>query len=585
MRRLVIALALVFGFAGVAGARDLEVRDVLWGFDGRVVSHRFSPLSLLIENPTDEPFEGVVALQPSLGGSGGAVGLRYEIPVRVAPDGRRWVQFYPFIDAVQGWVVTWGPNIAQRTDLDPPNSAPPCRVLLAPRNGVGLYKSRGFRSFDEGLFPPSITATDALAGVLLDHDPTWDRDRQRAFMGWLARGGELHILKRDDGAYPLFTGLLAPLNQAGEGAFGAGLILRHAITRWQVEPKSFKAKGGPGYKTVQGQTDYGGYDEEILQVLKSMNPKPRHNWTLIIGLAFVYLLLIGPVNLLLARRLRSFLPLFFSLITVVAFAVLYRELGRRGYGERGLAQTLTYARQLPDGALDVMQWSNVFTNVSERAQIGHAGGLNLYANGPTAEEVPGVISSAEGGRLEVDIPLYASRPVLHRGFLPEYRPIIGAVRRLSLGQSLALDLEAGPGMPSKVYDAFMVVEGQLYQLPYAGAGDLTVEVQGSSRLDPGNALYNNQIYRWARFGYAYDSEEDPLSESWVRQRYGAFNQALIARALERERDFVAPPRPDRRRVFDLFLYGPPPEGAAIQPASRAEVGAALYHIRLLETED
>ncbi len=40
----------------------LEVEEVRWGFDGQVVQHRFNLLSVLVSNPTGEPFDGGMAL-------------------------------------------------------------------------------------------------------------------------------------------------------------------------------------------------------------------------------------------------------------------------------------------------------------------------------------------------------------------------------------------------------------------------------------------------------------------------------------------------------------------------------------------
>jgi hypothetical protein len=51
-------------------------------------------------------------------------------------------------------------------------------------------------------------------------------------------------------------------------------------------------------------------------------------------------------------------------------------------------------------------------------RLTHAAPWNLYAAPSEAEAVTGYILNGKGGYFEVDIPLYSSRPFVHRGVMP-----------------------------------------------------------------------------------------------------------------------------------------------------------------------
>ena len=56
------------------------------------------------------------------------------------------------------------------------------------------------------------TTTDGLKTVMLDHVPEWEESRRQAFLTGSYRGGQLHLLKDVDGAYPKFTARFFRLN-------------------------------------------------------------------------------------------------------------------------------------------------------------------------------------------------------------------------------------------------------------------------------------------------------------------------------------------------------------------------------------
>ena len=44
-------------------ASALDVADYKWGFNGKVAPHRFNVLSVLLNNPTPQPYNGEVLLR------------------------------------------------------------------------------------------------------------------------------------------------------------------------------------------------------------------------------------------------------------------------------------------------------------------------------------------------------------------------------------------------------------------------------------------------------------------------------------------------------------------------------------------
>ncbi len=64
-RLLLLACALLPGMTPAAAQPEQPVRvvEVIWGFDRRVVPCEFQPLSILLDNLSDEAVEGVVRLR------------------------------------------------------------------------------------------------------------------------------------------------------------------------------------------------------------------------------------------------------------------------------------------------------------------------------------------------------------------------------------------------------------------------------------------------------------------------------------------------------------------------------------------
>ena len=83
-------------------ASALDVADYKWGFNGKVAPHRFNVLSVLLNNPTPQPYNGEVLLRKSLGGAGTVDATLVE-SVTLSPNSSKWIQFYPYITSDGGF--------------------------------------------------------------------------------------------------------------------------------------------------------------------------------------------------------------------------------------------------------------------------------------------------------------------------------------------------------------------------------------------------------------------------------------------------------------------------------------------------
>jgi hypothetical protein len=212
--RFLLRVFLVLFLFGVAAAQALEVRQVVWGFDGRVIPGRFNPVSFLMVNSRPGAFDGRITLSPTLG-FGGERGARYIQNAFIGPQSSRWVQFEVFIgNDMEEFVLSWGPGPKDRETFDRQiQTGPPACVWLVDANDP-LAKPGAFKSFPDQLFPTTVSATDGLDSVILDYTPRWEPARREAFLDWIRRGGTLHLVHGTNGELPVFSDTLAVLNRS-----------------------------------------------------------------------------------------------------------------------------------------------------------------------------------------------------------------------------------------------------------------------------------------------------------------------------------------------------------------------------------
>ena len=300
---------------------------------------------------------------------GTQVGETFVEPVYLSPNSSRWVQFLPF---AQDQYANWELRASDGTRFSVPNvqAGEPAIVLLTdPR--VLAQRSAAVRRFPDDLFPATVTGTDGLTAVLIDHVPRWDEMPRQAFWDWLAKGGTVHLLRDSSDREVEFPPALSVLNSKLERTrVGAGMVIRHPLRAEQLTADYIKQSidlhrfsrtaetkaANPNSDAVDRLLEerkkreqemannnnvYGGYgdvyfsnlDDRLLRELKDLT-RVDHMWPLIYLLALVYIVLVFPGLYLVGRRRADYRIVYGVLLLIVAvFSVAFSLIGRRGYGE------------------------------------------------------------------------------------------------------------------------------------------------------------------------------------------------------------------------------------------------------------
>jgi hypothetical protein len=604
----------------VSAGPTLDVQQTLWGFDGQVVSDRFNLLSVLVSNPSPQPFDGRLVLKKTVGT------LRVDAPyvqtVYIAPHSSRWVQFHPFTKyGWEDWSLSWGSGSAEQVTLPQPRHGPQACVLLDDQDPLSSGGG-AIKRFPENLFPASLTATDCLRSVVLDHVPRWEEARQRAFLDWVNNGGTLHLVKDSRGEFPRFAGILESLNLAqARGQVGMGRVYRHDRDRRQLDPTFVETvivaerdpndefaslAGGPLAR--ERRTRDGGIaqdqffsshfwdgDSTLLTALKKMS-RPEHNWVLIHLLSLTYIALVYPGCYLIGRRRGGdYRVVFGTLIgTVAAFSLIFLVVGRRGYGERTVINSVALARTLLDGRYDVTQWSNAFVVDGGDYTFAHEGTGRLYSSCQDEEAVRGEIVQGAEARFTADMPPYSSRAFGHR--LLASGPAITA-RVVHWASSIAIEQ-----VPATLRDATSAPSTRrgriLNKLVLAKGEDFPKEYEQV------HCLFDRRVYRLADKGDRFElsAEAGTLPaflkldqqnqfqqfyndwselEGTPRQLYQSLHLPLVARAcdLVSHRDLHEFALPEG--CLRLLVYAPmPAEFFAKDARFDAQRGMVLYCLDL-----
>jgi hypothetical protein len=490
----------------------LSIGNPVWGFDGQfVAAGTFNIVSVEVRNTGAAAFDGELVLD-----DGGAFGSRnsaaYRQKIFLAPGTARWVQFYPYIgNSVGDWRLVWeekGREAKETANSESLKTGPPAVVILADPESPTKSNAR-MRLFNEANFPPTVAATDALHAVILDHQPRWDVARKEAFLDWLKRGGIIHMLPGPDGAMPVFTDELLPLNNAGP--VGAGRIIHHKFSRAEITEKDLLEAGfpPPEFKTNNSeQYDYfdtndNGYFETLASVTK-----PNIAWWLIYLLTAVYIVLIGPVFYLLRKRdYRILLGGF--LATVAIFAWIFTVVGRRGYGEKQIYHSLAVARSIEGGKWDVRHFVHAFATSGDLYKLSYPGTTQLFAApSRSGETVRGSVAHGKDAHLEADIPLFSARAFIHRGVMPgpDFGFKITSFETEKSGGNLrALTLSAVGPLPDEIIKIGVQYNKGFYRLTRRGA---VFELQGQSvtlSQSLGDGTDQSNHYR---YGYGYNQNAE-----------------------------------------------------------------------------
>jgi hypothetical protein len=524
----------------------LEIVDVRWGFDGGVRAGRFNPLAIRVANPGLTAFDDEVTLQrsPDLGG----VGCPLQTTLYLEPSGERWLRFSPFVFGVpENWELRWGSRAIDALTISAGSIAKPGRVIFTadPDGSQGELVA-----FPEALLPASVSLMDGLAVAAFDHLPDWTAQQQSAFADWLRGGGQLHFT---DSAS--FDGPLALLNNpAAAFRFGAGMVERHP-DRASAALAAVQTPGIP----EQFPPNKERATEQILGNLVSL-AHPEHNWYLIILLVMAYVLLIGPANFLLSRRVNDYrIALAFFIMCTIAFTALIGVTGQHGYDSLSGTRAFTYARALGDDRFDTRKWASIFTADGEQFRIRHEQ-PSFYSAATRFEKVDGQIRNGVDGSFAVGVPMYSSRPFLSRG-LREHR-------------KLAPSLEWS-----------QIQNGQLSELQITKAGEPIAAwaLHGGvcHRLKPcGDSLQISETHTAAEFANRWRKRFDrPYRYGHAGRPVESVMRAIAERVIQDELLRSGP----RAGHIDLVLLAETPIDFHLKAEQGGlEIGHTLFHYELPE---
>jgi hypothetical protein len=548
-RLLLSVLALWFtaspdGFA-------LEVKEMRWGFDGRAVPGRFNLLSIRVAEPGPAPFEGELRLFETRG-LDQTVGAPYVQPLYLTPGTERWVQFVPFVNSEFEMRLRWGDREKERVPVPAPKFGAPATVLLIDPASPFAADAR-LKAFPEDLFPTSVALTDGLDQVALDHVPRWDAPRREAFLDWLRRGGIVHLLRGPSG-HPIWEGDLAVLNTvATRERVGAGTVVKHDVTRGEFS-EGFSKDAGYAVREIVNEQTTGPilyhFDQMLLRSLASLT-KPKVAWWLLYLLTIAYLVVIGPVHYRWSRKIDYRVAIAGFLGTVAVFALAFIIAGRRGSGERQAAHSISVAQALGGNRWDVRRWTNAFATSGDYYRLSYAAPGNYFSATSDTEAVNGRILSGRDGYFDVDIPLYSSRPFLHRAAMNGPGSEVQVVE----WKSNRIELQLAADFPEEKADAWARHGGRFFPLTVAKQ-QLTWSQTSSEPPQEEPAFFAQdhmqrfQVYEWSAEKFEAKDAVRPLIANFLGDVKGLQHPWT--------------PRPTKSDHLQLFILAKVPDRFAMR---------------------
>jgi len=477
-----------------AAAPGLDVVQVQWGIDGKVLADRPNPLAVLVGNPGAVAIEGSVELTCG-SHPGSRQGVAWAVPLYLSPGARRWVHFAPWIDIdARTFTLTVRPS-GQRLDLPEPPLGVPTAAYL--RDGGRITPvNTAFARLDAELFPAAVGLTDGLTMLFIDHVPRWEAAQRRAFLDWLASGGQVHVLWGADGRPPRFTDDLAVLDHAG--TVGAGRVshlprsaagLTHADLGLPTPTRDEADESAARAMAVSAP---------IWPLLREL-VRPDHAWWLIVLVLIAYVVVIGPGALIAGKRGLDWRWLNLALVaTIAGTALLLAAIGRRGYGERTVTHSLTVARAVGPGTWDVTTWGQLFVTSSATWRIAHAGDARMYSCPGGDESIDGVATLGPEAALITGIPLYSGRTFTVRARIP--------------GPAIAPTLL--PAAPGRAITVSLPV-GVAVRTAVAVRGDRVYDLVASPAAEGGSLLISgddHDLAEWIQQGRQHALYNGPMHD-------------------------------------------------------------------------
>ncbi|HVJ69366.1 MAG TPA: hypothetical protein VM510_15380 [Caulifigura sp.] len=520
-----------------AGELEIDIKETVWGFDGKTVREAFVPLSILVQNQGSKPISGAFRLTRMVPRDA-AREPQVEVPFDVPPFEERWVQMAPFIvDEYIPYELRWGPRDKQKIELPQARIGDPAIVLLTNPNDRPR-PSGGLRRFRTNLFPASVSATDGLQAVFLDGPPDFQGARLQAFLEWLHSGGTVVILHDDNHSFPKFPSALAVLNEARDShQVGAGRVQRlgmqardvdEALIRQTVLPLQLRRSSNEAasaftdpYRVYNGHYPWS-RDRAVLEKLESVTRFHRR-WWLIYPLAILYLVAVFPGTFAIAhtsRGVRWFYTAYFA--AAVLFSWAFKTLGGVGGGESNRVRTATIAHQLSPGLFDCSQWDCLASVNGGLSTLQNEGSGRLY--GPCEEfETPhGLITSGSEAKYEVDIPVASTRSAVSR-FRANAPPVSAELQSTEfLDQRLANCSVVFSGLPSQPLEAFVCHRDSILRLK---------ESQGSWKTDRRRAqitsIFVSNLDRARDYTVMAAQREAAIDDVLSDEFYRSFERLLV----------------------------------------------------------
>lgn len=592
-----VALIVVWCLATPVAA--LDVVQMRWGFDGKVVRNRFNVLSVLVNQPLPKAFEGELRLVKQTVG-GAPVDAPLVESLFVGPFGQTWIRFYVYVaeenESCALQIISQTGRFLTSVDVPPARSGWPARVIIdsagsAARRNVPLPR------LPDELFPPFVTATDGLQAVFFDAAPNWDEPRRQAFLDWLFRGGTAYVLQGPNGAHPAFPAALQILNgPLDEQIHGAGRIFRLEfdrasasrdrlieVLRRTLPPRlQTNADGNTEELSpldrqddeVDGPSAYADFSDPMggasfLTRLKKMT-KPEHNWLLLHLLFWVYIGLVFPGCYLVGQKLSDYRAVYGALLlTVAVFSGLFAVVGRRGYGEATAVHSLAIAHALSNGQADVTQWSNAFVTGGGDYAIQHDGVGGLYSSANTIEQVRRWIRNGAEAQFLADIPPFSSREFAHRIKTALLMPQCRLAELKQTGGSLqGTKIAIGtPGVPQDAEMLTLLHGNRFYQVQ-RNAEQLTV---GSAMGSAVGFLRVQEFNSW-QYGGPWAQRDQPAIEQFRAMFTPLMARSLSVRSWGDAEALSLPPH-----IVRLMYFAPMPAALAIRSSSFGrQEGWVLY---------
>jgi hypothetical protein len=330
------------------------------------------------------------------------------------------------------------------------------------------------------------------------------------------------LLLRNDGRFASFRGALSFLNNVEDKSIVTlGVVYRHRMRRFELNARRIANLGIPqGRSQERAFSSYSGPDTQLfLHQLRTARPEGQHNWGLIIALCSAYLVLVGPVNILIAKKVRDHKwAMGFFILLVIVFSYAFEEVGKDGYGQERYFHSIGSAKYLGDEAYDLTQWTHIFVDDGRRYELTHEGGPHLYSVLDDEGAVAGEARHDGQGRMSVEIPINSDLVLRHRGRVKGLPPIESVLEWPENPDAAnPIRLKMGPGFPKTPVETTVHIGNRQFQ-PLVVGDELRIGVGFGGRNITRTLDIQPNWWEWTRryTGYYESTGKDDQQIPTVR---------------------------------------------------------------------